>query len=139
MIRLALADNPAFWLSPVEIERPGLSFAIDTIELLQQEYGGARLYFIIGADAILELETWKEPRRLMEACQVVAISRPGYNLGEMEPVLGKEMASRIEVLEAPGVVISSREIRQRVAQGAPIRYLVPEAVGEYIADHRLYL
>lgn len=139
MTRLALTDNPAFRLSSMEIDRPGLSYAIDTIELLQQEYGAAKLYFIMGADAILELETWKEPQRLAAACQVVAATRPGYDLGGLERTLGKEIASGIALLEAPGVAISSREIRQRVRQGAPIRYLVPEAVGRYITDHRLYL
>jgi nicotinate-nucleotide adenylyltransferase len=139
MTRLALADNPAFQLSSVEIDRPGLSYAIDTINLLQREYEGARLYFIVGADAILELETWKEPQQLVAACQVVAATRPGSDLAALEKTLGKEIASGIALLAAPGVAISSREIRQRVAQGAPIRYLVPEAVGEYITDHRLYL
>jgi nicotinate-nucleotide adenylyltransferase len=138
MTRLALAGNPAFLLSTVEIDRPGLSYAIDTITLLQQEFVGTRLYFIVGADAILELMTWKEPQRLMEACQVVAVSRPGNSLGELESALGKEIASRLELMEAPGVAVSSREIRRRVAQGAPIRYLVPESVEQYISEQRLY-
>jgi nicotinate-nucleotide adenylyltransferase len=139
MTHLALADNPAFRLSSVELDRPGLSYAIDTIELLQQEYGGARLYFIVGADAILELETWKEPQRLVEACEVVAATRPGYSLAGLEAALGREIASKIKLLEPPGVAISSREIRQRVRQGAPIKYLVPGPVAQYIADYKLYL
>ena len=139
MTRLALADNSAFQLSPVEIDRPGLSYAIDTIELLQQEYGAAKLYFIVGADAILELEAWKEPQRLVGACQVVAATRPGYDLSLLQEILGKEIASRVILLEAPGVAISSREIRQRVRQGAPIKYLVPGPVAQYIVDYKLYL
>jgi nicotinate-nucleotide adenylyltransferase len=139
MTRLAIEDNPAFRLSSVELDRPGISYAIDTIELLQREFEGARLYFIVGADAILELLSWKEPGRLVAACELVVAARPGYDLTGLERTLGREITSHLTLLSSPGVAVSSREIRQRVAEGAPLRYLVPPPVAKYIGDLGLYL
>ncbi len=138
MTRLALEANPVFEISRLEMERKGLSYTIDTIAELQRLHPRARLYFITGADAILEILTWKEPQRLALECELVAATRPGYDLAAFRQLAGEEIAPRVHLMEAPGVNISSSEIRRRVAEGAPIRYLLPESVREYIQAEGLY-
>jgi len=142
MVRLAVASNPYFKVSTMEIERLGLSYSIDTVLELKAKLGArAEIYFIVGPDAMAELPKWKEPSRLVELCQVVGIGRPGYakaNLRKLErSVLGA--SQRIMLVNVPKINISSTDIRKRVAQGISIRYLVPEAVEKYIEEHGLYV
>jgi len=131
MTRLAIEDNP-------EIDRPGASYTIDTVSELKRQYPGAALYFITGADAILEILTWKEPQRLARICELIAASRPGYDLAKFQQEVGKDFAPRVHLLNVPGVNISSTEIRRRASEGTPIRYLLPEGVRAYIERARLY-
>ena len=142
MVRLAVASNPYFKVSTLEIDRPGLSYSIDTVLELKAELGDeAEIYFIVGPDALLGLPRWKEPARLLEECQVVGIGRPGYagaNLRKLERSISGA-SRRITLVDVPQIDISSTEIRERVAQGLSIRYLVPESVEKYIAEHELYL
>jgi nicotinate-nucleotide adenylyltransferase len=142
MVRLAVASNPYFKVSTMEIERPGLSYSIDTVLELKAKLGAqAEIYFIVGPDALAELPKWKEPARLVELCQVVGIGRPGYakaNLRKLERSI-PGASQRIMLVEVPKINISSTDIRKRVAQGLSIRYLVPEAVEKYIEEHGLYL
>ena len=141
MVRLAIKGNPYFKVSTMETERPGSSYSIDTVLELKKKLGrGAELYFIVGPDALAELTRWKEPARLIEACQVVAIGRPGYAKADLR-ALDRSVpgaAKRIMLLDVPQIDISSTDIRKRVAQGQPIRRLVPEAVEKYIEKHKLY-
>ena len=142
MVRLAIASNSCFKVSTMEIDRPGLSYSIDTVLELKAKLGaGAEIYFIAGPDALAELPMWKAPARLVEICQVVGIGRPGYaeaNLRKLESSI-PGVSRRIMLVDVPQIDISSTEIRSRVAQGLSISYLVPEAVEKYIAEHRLYL
>jgi len=138
MTHLAIEDNPAFHISRLEIDRPGPSYSIDTVEELCRLYPDARLHFITGADAILEILTWREPRRLAEMCQLIAATRPGHDLTRFHQQVGEDIAPRVHLLAVPGVNISSTEIRQRTAEGAPIRYLLPESVRDYIQRVGLY-
>ena len=142
MVRLAIASNPYFKASSMEIERPGLSYSIDTILELKAKLGGeAEIYFIVGPDALGELPQWKEPARVIEACQVMGMNRPGYarpDLRKLEKSV-PGVSKRIMLIDVPQIDISSTEIRNRVAQGLSIRHLVPEAVEKYIMEHRLYL
>jgi len=142
MVRLAIASNPHFKVSTMEIERPGLSYSIDTVLELKAKLGArAEIYFIVGPDALAEMPKWKEPARLVELCQVVGIGRPGYakaNLRKLERSV-PGASQRIMLVDVPQIDISSTDIRKRVAQGLSIRYLVPEAVEKYIAEHGLYL
>lgn len=138
MTRLAISDNRHFDISSMEQERSGLSYSVDTITELRQEYPGTHFYFITGADAILEILTWKNPERLSEICTLVAVTRPGYDLAEFQQRIGEEIFNRVTFLKAPGVDVSSSEIRQRCGVGAPIRYLVPDKVCHYIHEHQLY-
>jgi nicotinate-nucleotide adenylyltransferase len=139
MALLATASNPHFRVSRLEIDRPGPSYAIDTIRRFQEQLEPeAELFFVTGADAILEIETWHENGSLLEACRFVAATRPGYDLGRLRDRLGPERAARVSVLQLPGVDISSTALRARVAAGESVRYLTPEPVADYIAKRRLY-
>jgi nicotinate-nucleotide adenylyltransferase len=142
MLRRALQSNPYFRISTVDIDRAGPTYSVDTIADLQNELGAETLlYFILGLDALAELPTWREPARLMEMCQIVGVTRPGYgefDLSPFEPAI-PQASRHIILLEVPQIGISSSEIRARVAQGLPIRYQVPEPVEEYIRERGLYL
>ena len=142
MVRLAVAGNPYFKVSTMELDRPGLSYSIDTVMELKAKLGArAEIYFIVGPDALSELPRWKDPARLVEMCRVVGIGRPGYtqaNLRKLERSI-PGASRRIMLVDVPQIDISSTEIRTRVARGLSIRYLVPEAVEKYIQKHKLYV
>lgn len=138
MTVIATASNPFFRVSRIEIERDGPTYTVDTLRTLQEEMGGgADLYFITGADAILQILTWKDPQEAVGLATFIAASRPGHELGALEE-LTPELREQVEVLRIPALAISSTEIRERVATGFPIRYLVPDAVAQYIVKRRLY-
>ena len=143
MTVLATTSNPHFDVSRVDIDRPGPSYTVDTLTAARELYGpDTELYFITGADALLEILTWKSPERLLSLCRFVAATRPGYPLERVELVAGelfRRYRSRVLVVPVPAVAISSSDIRDRVRAGRSIRYLVPEPVAEYIYKHRLYV
>ncbi len=142
MVRLAIADYPYFKLSTIEIDRPGPSYTVDTIAELKDRYGaGDELFFILGWDNLVQLPRWKEPSRMIQMCRLVAVPRPGYSLPDLDSqeALIPGLSRRLIVLNKPEVDISATEIRGRVAGGLSIRHLVPEAVAEYIKQHKLYL
>jgi nicotinate-nucleotide adenylyltransferase len=142
MVRLAVASNPYFKVSTLEIDRPGLSYSIDTVLELKAKLGaGAEIYFIVGPDALAELPRWKDPGRLVEICQVVGIGRPGHAQTDLHTLESSipGVSQRIMLMDVPQIDIGATEIRKRVAQGLSIRYLVPEAVEKYIVHHKLYL
>lgn len=140
MVRRAIADNPRFELSTVETERGGLSYTVDTLTELHKIYPPATaFFFIIGADAAAELGSWHEPQRFLELTNLALVERPGYQMPLDK--LHRQfpgIASQIERVEAPLIEISAHELRQRIATGAPITYLVPAAVESYIKQHQLY-
>lgn len=139
MVLLATTGNPHFEVSRIEIERQGPSYAIDTVRAFKRLYGnGVTLFFITGADAVLEILTWRDADKLVELCRFIAVTRPGYDLSKLEEVLGERYASAIDVLHIPEMDISSTKIRERVRNGEPIRYMVPDAVYDYIMRHGLY-
>jgi nicotinate-nucleotide adenylyltransferase len=142
MAVLATESNPYLNVSTVEIDREGATYSIDTIVELKAGLGaGAKLFFIMGSDALAELHKWRDARRLVEMCQVVAVPRPGYgklDLRSLEPDI-PEASQRIRKVEVPQVDISASDIRRRIAAGQSIRYMVPQAVEEYIAEHNLYV
>jgi nicotinate-nucleotide adenylyltransferase len=138
MTVLATASNPAFTVSRLEIDHPGPTYTVDTLRQLRAEQAdGTRLYFIIGADAILQLLTWKEPDQVLAQAEFIAASRPGFDLDRLvSQVPGA--AGRIHRMEIPALAISASDLRTRVARGAPIQYLVPDGVARYIHKHGLY-
>jgi nicotinate-nucleotide adenylyltransferase len=141
MTRLAIAGDPAFELCPIEMERPGPSYTIDSIDELERLYAGqAQLFLLMAADSLNAIDTWREPDQLLERIEWVVGPRPGSELPDraaLEERFG-ERASRIHLLSGPSLDVSSSEIRRRVAAGRAIRYLVPRGVEELIVDRGLY-
>jgi len=139
MALLATADNPHFEVSRLEIDRPGPSYTIDTLRALKSGLGeGAQVYFVTGADAVLEILTWHQPDAILDEATLVAVHRPGFDLGRLDETLGAGRASKVTVIEAPMANISSTMIRELAARGESIRYLTPRPVIDYIHKHRLY-
>lgn len=139
MLRRAIAGDPAFALSTLEVERPGPSYTVDTLPLLKREARG-ELYFILGLDSLADLPRWHQPERLIRLCRLVGMPRPGYSsldLAALERAI-PGVGERVVLLPDPEIGISATEIRGRVARGQPIRYLVPEAVEGYIREQGLY-
>lgn len=138
MTVIATAPNPRFSVSRLEIEREGPTYTIDTLRAFQDAFGGSsELFFITGADAIMQILSWKDPSDVLALATFVAAKRPGHDLSQLGS-LGAEIAERVRVLEIPALAISSTEVRARVADGRPIRYLVPDAVAEYVYKRGLY-
>ena len=140
MVRRAIADNPHFKLCTLEVERPGPSYTVDTLTMLQKQLGSeASLFFILGRDTLAELPLWKEPEKLVQLCRLVVAPRLGSkDLKHLETAI-PGLLDKVIQLDMPVIGISSSEIRQRIAQGLSIRYLVPDKVAEYIAKQKLYI
>lgn len=141
MTRLAIGGDPSLDLSLVEMERPGPSYTVDSLAQLRAHLGDdVSLVLIMAADSFAEIDTWREPDRLLELAEWGVGPRPGTPLpqrGELQRRFGAA-ASRIHLLDGPSLDVSSSEVRARVAAGRPIRYLVPRAVEELIAARGLY-
>lgn len=141
MLKLAIAGNPYFNVSTIEIKRPGLSYAVDTLLELKNQLGVEyEIFFIMGWDSIAWLPQWREPSRFIELCRIIAAPRPGYSrpdLEAMETAL-PGISQRVVMLDKPELAISATEIRKRVKSGLPISHLVPGAVEKYIKENRLY-
>lgn len=141
MTLLATVTNPYFHVSQVEIERPGYSYTYDTVSYFQELYQGkAEIYFITGADAILEIIAWKNVEQLFEKCRFIAATRPGFDLSAIRSSdLPQSAKDRIFYMEIPALAISSTDVRRRIKEGRPIKYLMPSAVETYIYKNKLYL
>jgi len=138
MTVIATASNPDFSVSRLEIDRGGVTYTVDTMLSLRDIYGpDAELYFISGADAVLEILTWKDTERLADVCTFIAATRPGYDLTKFNEEPGSTHLP-VEFMEVPALAISSTDIRERVASRRPVRYLLPEAVATYIRKNHLY-
>ena len=141
MTILATASNPYFSVSTIEIERDGPTYSIETISELKAGLGaGVVLYFIVGFDALAELPSWKDARRLVEICRVVGVARPPHtklNLRSLESAIPRA-SERIITVDVPHIGVSATEIRKRVADGYSVKYLVPESVEQYIRENGLY-
>ncbi len=141
MVALAIKDNPAFAASGMEIAREGYTYTCDTMEQLKRENPKDDFYFVMGADCLYTIEKWREPERIFGACHVIAAARNGSSLEDMEQKrreLADKFQADILLLQFPAMEISSTDIRERVATGRSIRYLVPERVRDYIITNRLY-
>jgi nicotinate-nucleotide adenylyltransferase len=139
MARLAVEGAERMRVSALEVEREGPSFAYRTLELLADELPGSDLIFVMGADVAAGLGSWREPERVLELARVAIAERPGADRAEVDRTLASLGASeRAQVVAMPAVGISSSLIRGRIAAGRPIRWMVPDAVGELIAERELY-
>jgi len=162
MVQLAIAGDPSFDVSDIEVARPGKSYSIDTVRSLQRRYDRAtQLFFLIGLDAFLDFPTWREPQALLEACRFVVISRPGTSFRtlstiSMLPKLAARDLDSLDMLQSrrldisfptgPGIIclslppssISASDIRQRIKRGTTLANLLPPPVESFIIQHRLY-
>jgi nicotinate-nucleotide adenylyltransferase len=139
MTVLATAANPAFLVSRLELDRPGTDYTVDTLACVRELLPQAELFFITGADAVLDILAWKDPARILELCILIAATRPGHDLSRLQHVLtGLPARERVKPMEIPGLAVSSSLLRTRVAEGRPVRYLVPEGVWELIEKWGLY-
>jgi len=135
MTVIATSSNPRFTVSRVDIDRPGPTYTIDTLRELHSQRGPAvELFFITGADALAAILTWQDASELFELAHFVGVSRPGYP----RPFAGDYPEGAVTVVEVPALAISSSDCRQRVARNAPVWYLVPDGVVQYIEKRRLY-
>jgi len=156
MTRLAVGDHPIMAVSDIEGRRPGKSYSIETLKLIRQEYGPPwELYFILGLDAVLEIQTWKDYAQLFTLANFVVLDRPGYERSHLAEVLYREVHPGFRPLEGGAgflhpsgqqvifqeitqMDISATAIRRLVRKNRSIRYLLPEAVRDYIIEKNLY-
>ncbi len=139
MTELAAKGDPVATASRAEIDREGPSYTADTLEALSAERPGDELWFLMGADVAESLERWSRPERVVELARLGIAARAGSALDEVEAALERLGAeSRHEVVEMPELGVSSTRVRRRVAQGRPVRYLVPNPVVELIQSRGLY-
>lgn len=142
MTELAIADNPYFSLSKIEIERAGNSYTYETLEKLNAQNPGTEYFFITGADILFWIEQWKYPERIFAACTVAAALRQGKSTEEMLKKcrkLQEKYQARIEMLSSSNIEISSTVIRRKIQREESVRYLVPEKVLEYIEHNKVYV
>jgi len=142
MVRLAIAGEPAFKLSTMEIDRPGPSYTVDTMAELRNQIGAeGKLYFILGWDNLNQLPRWHQPLRLVNLCHLVPVRRVGFVSPDLEALEAAipGLVKSLVVLDTPQIEISASEIRARVARGLSIHQLVPEPVERYIIEHGLYV
>ena len=132
MTVVATAANPRFNVSRVDIDRAGKTYTIDTLRDLKAEMPDAELFFITGADAMLEIMRWKEPETVFDLAHFIAATRPGYDVAAFDAM------PDVTVMQIPALAISSTDIRARVHDGRPIRFLVPEGVEGHIRAQGLY-
>ncbi len=144
MLELATAGNPTFGVSRIELDRGGVSYTVDTLEALRQAgraAGVQDVWFILSSEALAGFPEWRDPDRILELCRLAVVPRGGNDRPDLAGVMDRfsGRADRFVFLSGPLLPISGSVVRRRVAAGRSIRYLVPDAVASYIADHRLYL
>ena len=139
MVEAAIADNPAFTLSRVDLDRAGPHYTVEMLALLQQEYPSAELYFLVGEDSLADLLTWRDPAGIVRQARLAVMQRSGWeaDLEALERAM-PGLRERLVWLDAPCLDIAASDLRRRVREGLPLRYLVPPPVEAYIREFRLY-
>jgi nicotinate-nucleotide adenylyltransferase len=142
MVELAISDNPYFELSRLEIDSEATSYTIHTLRKMKELYGADfELFFITGADTLLDLENWYEVEEVLKLCTFVGATRPGYvseELIQKAQTLRETFHAKIELIAIPGLAISSTEIRERLQKGMTVKYLLPETVEHFIVEESIY-
>lgn len=136
MVRLATAPHPRFEAWDAELRRPGPSYTVETVATLLEERPADGFVLVVGTDTWPEVATWREPERLLSLVEVVVVDRPGH--AGREPRAPFPGARGVRRAEGPSLPVSATAVRERVRLGHSVRYLVPDAVAEYIAARRLY-
>ncbi|OIN98697.1 nicotinate (nicotinamide) nucleotide adenylyltransferase [Candidatus Desantisbacteria bacterium CG1_02_38_46] len=133
MVNLAIKNNPCFSISDIELKRKGKSWTIDTVRIIKKLYPESQIYFIIGADTVPEIPTWKNYKKLLKSCRFVVVNRPGYTDAEYP-----DYTKNFIKVKMRGVDIASTEIRERIKNGKTIKALVPVKVEKYIKEKGIY-
>jgi nicotinate-nucleotide adenylyltransferase len=136
MVRLATASHPRFEAWDAELRRPGPSYTVETVSSLLRERPSDTFVLVVGADTWPEIATWHDPQKLLALVEVAVVDRPGYTAEE--PVAPFPGARGVRRAEGPSLPVSATAVRERARQGLSVRYLVPDAVAEYIVSRRLY-
>ncbi len=142
MIRLAIEDNPNFILSKEELNRDGTTYTVETLENLTARHPDHEFYFIVGADSLFHIDSWKEPEKIFKLATILVAGRSGgfsISLDSQIDYLEDKFDAEIKKLKAPMLEISSNNIRKRIGQGESIRYLLPDNVRKYIMENHVYL
>ena len=139
MVEAAIADNPAFALSRVDLDRPGPHYTVEMLALLRQEYPGAELFFLMGGDSLAEFPGWRDPAGIVRQARLAVMPRAGYEPDlEMLEQAVPGLRERLVRLDAPYLDIAASDLRRHVREGLPLRYLVPPPVEDYIREFHLY-
>jgi nicotinate-nucleotide adenylyltransferase len=143
MLQLALAGNPAFRINELEKERPGPSYTVETLAELQRRHPGDEFFLLVGGDSLADMPNWYQPQRLVQSAGLMVMYRPGYPELSAEQLraalrLPESAPLRLQVARTPLIDIASRELRQSIADGRSVRYLLPRAVECYVQEKRLY-
>lgn len=143
MLKLAIAGHHAFEVSRIELDRGGVSFSVDTLETIHAQQPSADLFFMMGADSLVDFAAWRSPQRICELAIPLVVARPGSGPPDLEriaPFVDDERLAAIRACQfiMPQIGLSSSEIRMRAAAGKSIRYQTPRAVEKYIETHNLY-
>lgn len=134
MTAMAIAGKQEFSVSRYEIDKPDPSYTVDTMKFYKKQEPDAEIFFITGADSVIELDTWREPHRIFDYGYLIGATRPGYTVEKVPDVAGQVLW-----MEIPALGISATSIRKRIKDGLPVTYLMPAGVVEYIVSRRLYL
>ncbi len=141
MVRLAVSEYPSFTVDATEVEREGITYTYQTVEEFKQREPENQLTFLVGADSLDYMETWKYPERIFSACRIAAVIRPGFSYERMEEKIRQlqtQFDADILLVEMPEMPISSTELRKKLSSGESVKDLVPEQVEAYIRAHGLY-
>ncbi|MEO2013109.1 MAG: nicotinate-nucleotide adenylyltransferase [Fuerstiella sp.] len=142
MLQLAVSGYPEFVVDRREIRREGQSFTVQTLADFRNDFAEAELFFLMGADSLRDIPTWREPNRIFELATIVAVNRPGLpepTHSQVVDWIGDDLAKRVKSVAMPGTDISSTDLRQRVRDGQGLRFLVPRAVEAYLDQHEVYV
>lgn len=134
MVKLAIQDNKHFSLSPFELKSKGKSYTYKTIIFFKKKYPYDKFFFLIGSDALFEIDTWKKGKKILEYCPFLVGIRPGFSRKKID----KDILQKVNIFPFSGLDISGRELRERIHKGKNIKYFVPQNVEEYIHKNRLY-
>jgi nicotinate-nucleotide adenylyltransferase len=141
MVELAIGSNRHFALSRIDVDRAGPSYTVGALDQLRRELGPeSQLWFVMGADSLADILTWREPERLLQLARLAVVNRPGAPDPAPERLEAElpGARARIDVVEIPDLAISATDLRRRVAKGRPIKYQLPEAVEQYVQERGLY-
>lgn len=140
LVELAIQGNPAFEASRVDIDRPGPHYAIDTVNILKNQYPGAEMFYLMGGDSLHDLPTWNKPQEFIRVCDGIGVMRRHADQVDLT-LLEQELhgiSAKVNIVDAPILEISSKQIRQRIGEGMGYRYYLRDAVYQAIFEVGMY-